>query len=227
MLFHTVLTMIDILYEDVNLVVCVKPVGVNSQNDNAEDMVKILKNQLGSDILPIHRLDTAVGGTMVFAKNSKSAAILSKQISDGSFKKKYLTVITGIPEDKSAVLVDLLFKDSSRNKTFVVNRERKGVKKASLEYDVIASVSGFSLVKVLLHTGRTHQIRVQFASRKMPIVGDGKYGSKDNRCSVALWSYEISFRLNGEFVSFGSLPDFRSYPWQNFDSVNFAEKNVI
>lgn len=214
--------MIDILYEDVNLVVCVKPVGVNSQNDKAVDMVELLENQLGSDILPVHRLDTAVGGTMVFAKNTKTAAMLSKQISDGTFKKKYLTVITGTPEEKNAVLEDLLFKDSSKNKTFVVKRERKGVKRASLEYDVIASASGFSLVKVLLHTGRTHQVRVQFASRKMPIVGDGKYGSKDNRCSVALWSYEISFELNGESVSFCSLPDFRSYPWNSFDSESFA-----
>lgn len=209
--------MIDILYEDASLVVCVKPVGVNSQNDKAEDMVKLLKKQLESDVFPVHRLDTAVGGVMVFTKNAKTAAMLSKQIADGTFKKKYLTVITGIPEEKSAVLKDLLFKDSSRNKTFVVKRERKGVKRASLEYDVIASASGFSLVKVLLHTGRTHQIRVQFASRKMPIVGDGKYGSKDNRCNLALWSNEISFNWNGEVKVFCSLPDFGSYPWQSFN----------
>lgn len=209
--------MIDILYEDASLVVCVKPVGVNSQNDKAEDMVKLLKKQLKSDIFPVHRLDTAVGGVMVFTKNAKTAAMLSEQIADGTFKKKYLTVITGIPEEKSAVLKDLLFKDSSRNKTFVVKRERKGVKRASLEYDVLASASGFSLVKVLLHTGRTHQIRVQFASRKMPIVGDGKYGSKDNRCNLALWSNEISFNWNGEVKVFGSLPDFGSYPWQSFN----------
>lgn len=208
--------MIDILYEDASLVVCVKPVGVNSQNDKAEDMVKLLKKQLKSDIFPVHRLDTAVGGVMVFTKNAKTAAMLSNQITDGTFKKKYLTVITGIPEEKSAVLKDLLFKDSSKNKTFVVKRERKGVKRASLEYDVIASASGFSLVKVLLHTGRTHQIRVQFASRKMPIVGDGKYGSKDNRSDLALWSNEISFDWNGEVKTFRSLPDFGSYPWHNF-----------
>lgn len=209
--------MIDILYEDASLVVCVKPVGVNSQNDKAEDMVKLLKKQLESDIFPVHRLDTAVGGVMVFTKNAKTAAMLSKQITDGTFKKKYLTVITGIPEENSAVLKDLLFKDSSRNKTFVVKRERKGVKRASLEYDVLASASGFSLIKVLLHTGRTHQIRVQFASRKMPIVGDGKYGSKDNRCNLALWSNEISFNWNGEVKTFRSLPDFGSYPWQSFN----------
>lgn len=209
--------MIEILFENKDLVVCVKPVGVNSQNDKAEDMVKLLKGQLNSDVYPVHRLDTAVGGTMVYAKNSKTAASLSRQISDGTFEKRYLTVITGVLSEKSAVLKDLLFKDSSKNKTFVVKRERKGVKKASLEYELLDSASELSLVKVLLHTGRTHQIRVQFASRKMPIVGDGKYGSKDNRCSVALWSSDISFTIDDVRVSFKSIPDFSAFPWNQFE----------
>lgn len=208
--------MIEILFENNDLVVCVKPIGVNSQNDRAEDMVKLLSVQLNKQIYPVHRLDTAVGGTMVYAKNSKTAALLSRQISDGTFKKRYLAVITGIPSEKSAVLEDLLFKDSSKNKSYVVKRERKGVKKASLEYQILESVSGISLVRILLHTGRTHQIRVQFASRQMPLVGDGKYGSRDNLCSVALWSNEISFMADGREMIFTSYPDFKTYPWKNF-----------
>lgn len=209
--------MIEILFENNDFVACVKPVGVNSQNDKTEDMVKLLSVQLNTPIFPVHRLDTAVGGTMVFAKNRKTAALLSKQISDGTFKKKYLAVVTGTPPKECDVLEDLLFKDSSKNKSFVVKSERRGVKRASLQYETLSAASGFSLVKVLLHTGRTHQIRVQFASRKMPLVGDGKYGSRDNRCSVALWSYELSFMYKGDEISFLSKPNFNQYPWQYFN----------
>ncbi len=210
--------MVKILFENDDIVVCIKPVGIPSQNDKSVDLVKMLSQETGSLIYPVHRLDTAVGGTMVFAKNSKSAAELSKQITENSLKKKYLAVISGEPQEKSGVLKDLLFKDSSKNKSYVVKRERRGVKKASLEYEVLESVGGVSLVKILLHTGRTHQIRVQFASRKMPLLGDGKYGSRDNRCSVALWSSEISFKLYGEEKTFTSVPDFNTEPWKNFKS---------
>lgn len=208
--------MIDILFENDDFVVCVKPVGVPSQNDKSEDMVKLLSEQIKSDIFPVHRLDTAVGGAMVFAKNSRTAAYLSKQITDGVFKKKYLAVVNGIPEENFAVFEDLLFKDSFKNKSYVVKRERKGVKKAKLEYTVISAAENLSLVEVLLHTGRSHQIRVQFASRKMPLVGDGKYGSKDNRCTVALWSSEISFMNNSDKMSFVSKPCADIYPWNLF-----------
>ena len=178
--------------------------------------MKILAEQTGSDIFPVHRLDTAVGGTMVFAKNSKTAAQLSKQITDGSFKKRYLAVVSGKPEEESGFFEDLLFKDSSKNKSYVVKRERKGVKKAKLGYELIASKDNMSLVKVLLYTGRSHQIRVQFASRKMPLIGDGKYGSKDNRCAVALWSNEIAFTFKNEEVSFISEPEKDKFPWNLF-----------
>ena len=208
--------MIDIVFENEDFVVCVKPVGVASQNDKAEDMVKILSAQTSSEIFPVHRLDTAVGGTMVFAKNSHTAALLSKQIVDGNFMKRYLAVINGVPKDKTAVLEDLLFKDLSKNKSYVVKRERKGVKKAKLEYSVLAIADNYSLIEILLYTGRSHQIRVQFASRKMPLLGDGKYGSKDNRCTVALWSYEICFFYNDKLVSFKSEPEKGYYPWNLF-----------
>lgn len=209
--------MIDIIFENEDYVVCVKPVGVQSQNSNADDMVKLLSEQTGSRIYPVHRLDTAVGGTMVFAKNSQSAATLSRQIEDKSFQKVYLAVVSGIPEKDNDTLEDLLFKDSRKNKTFVVKRERKGVKKASLEYTVIDKSEDKSLVRVLLHTGRTHQIRVQFSSRKMPLAGDGKYGSKDNGCSVALWSESVSFFDKNEKVVYKSSPDRQKYPWDLFN----------
>ncbi len=211
--------MIDILFENNDIVVCVKPIGIVSQSDKTTDLVALLSKQLNCKIYPIHRLDVAVGGTMVFAKNSVSAADLSAQILNGDFKKRYLAVISGVPQEDCAVLTDLLFKDSSKNKSFVVKRERKGVKRASLEYEVIGKIDNASLISVLLHTGRTHQIRVQFASRKMPLIGDGKYGSRDNRCSVALWSSEIEFVLNSKTVKFESLPDFTQYPWSLFSGI--------
>lgn len=209
--------MIDIIFENEDYVVCVKPVGVQSQNSNSDDMVKLLSEQTGSRIYPVHRLDTAVGGTMVFAKNSQSAATLSRQIEDKSFQKVYLAVVSGIPEKDNDTLEDLLFKDSRKNKTFVVKRERKGVKKASLEYTVLDKTADKSLVRVLLHTGRTHQIRVQFSSREMPLAGDGKYGSKDNGCSVALWSESVSFFDKNEKVVYKSSPDRQKYPWDLFN----------
>lgn len=209
--------MIDILFEDDDYIVCVKPVGVQSQNDRTEDMVRLLSAQTGSDIYPVHRLDTVVGGTMVFAKNSRFAAELSGQITDKFFEKRYLAVLSGIPVKDSDTLKDLLFKDSSKNKTYVVKRERRGVKKASLEYEAIGKADGKTLVRILLHTGRTHQIRVQFSSRKLPLVGDGKYGSRDNNCNVALWSETVSFIVNGERREYSSCPDYKNYPWNLFN----------
>ena len=180
-------------------------------------MVKLLTEQLKVAVYPIHRLDTAVGGVMVFAKNKKSAASLSKEIAERRFVKTYLAVAEGIPAEQEGRFEDLLFKDSRKNKSYVVKRERKGVRKVSLDYKVLAEADGKSLVKVRLNTGRSHQIRVQFASRKMPLAGDGKYGSKDNRCTVALWSAEIEFSFNKEKYTFESKPDFSAYPWNLFN----------
>lgn len=208
--------MIDIIFEDENIVVCIKPVGVISQSDGKEDMCFVLKEQLKCNIFPVHRLDTAVGGTMVFAKNSHTASDMSKQINDGVLKKEYLAVIAGKPEKDSDILTDLLFKDSSKNKTFVVRRERRGVKKASLEYKSLCTSDNMTLIKVLLHTGRTHQIRVQFASRKLPLLGDGKYGSRNNNCNIALWSYAVSFFYKGKTMIYSSVPCCKNFPWSNF-----------
>ncbi len=207
---------IEILFEDEFLIFAVKPVGVLSQKGDGENMIDLLSEGRG-EVYPVHRLDTAVGGVMVFAKTGQSAAKLSGLVSRNKIEKQYLAVLQGVPEKESDTLVDLLFKDSRKNKSFVVNRERKGVKKASLEYKTVASSDDFSLVRVKLHTGRTHQIRVQFASRKLPLLGDGKYGSKCNKCSVALWSHSLSLvhPFTNEKLTFLSDPP-AVFPWNMF-----------
>ena len=183
--------MIEILYCDNNIVFCIKPVGVSSEHD----LPKALEEQLGGNIYTLHRLDNPVGGVMVYARTKEAAAEFSKRISDNSdFEKTYFAICEGELSDNNGVMEDLLFKDSRCNKSFVVKKERKGVKRASLSYRVLASgiykEKSCSLVAVTLHTGRSHQIRVQFASRKHPLLGDGKYGSKVN-CPIALFSAKI------------------------------------
>ena len=183
--------MIEILYEDKNIIACVKPSGFSSE----EDLPKTLKNQLNCEVYTLHRLDTPVGGVMVYAKNKESAAKISQKISRREdFKKTYLAVCEGEFSETEGIMEDLLFKDSKKNKSFVVKRERKGVKKAVLRYNILKTgeYNGkmCSLALVTLETGRSHQIRVQFASRKHPLLGDGKYGSSFN-CPIALYSHKI------------------------------------
>lgn len=215
--------MIEILYQDKSVIVCIKPVGVLSQADGQESMISLLAAQCGGDVYPIHRLDRNVGGVMVFARNSRSAGKLSADIQSGGFVKQYMAAVHGRPQETCGVMKDILFKDSRKNKSFVVNRQRKGTKDASLEYTLIDTTeykgSECSLVRIKLHTGRTHQIRVQFASRGMPLLGDGKYGSKDNHCNIALWSYKVTFRnpSDSREMSFEALPDKERYPWNLFD----------
>ena len=205
------------MYEDKHLIFAVKPVGVLSQKGDGENMVDLLSQGRGQ-VYPVHRLDRAVGGVMVFAKTSDCAARLSATVSRNEMVKEYVAVLCGIPEDESGILKDLLFKDSSKNKSFVVKRQRKGVKEASLEYRLLSTADNLSLVKIKLHTGRTHQIRVQFSSRKMPLLGDGKYGGKSNKCTVALWAHTLSFvhPYTKETLSFSQQPP-NQYPWNLFN----------
>ncbi|MBR3948446.1 MAG: RluA family pseudouridine synthase [Clostridia bacterium] len=184
----------EILFEDKELIVVIKERGLLSEENPAKpNMVTSLRELTKSEIYPVHRLDKDVGGVMVYAKSKKAASELSKQAGDRTMKKTYLAFIHGTPEEKSGMLEDLLFFDKSKNKSFVVKKERRGVKKALLQYEVISEKDGNSLVEAELLTGRTHQIRVQFASRKMPLFGDRRYGARDESKIIALWSKEISF----------------------------------
>ena len=205
--------MFKILYSDKNIAVCIKPAGVSSEGEGMPLMLKkeLEKGGVKTEVYPLHRLDVPVGGVMVFALNKATAAELSEKIAAGEMRKEYLAVVHGTPEAESGEFEDLLFKDSRKNKSFVVKRERKGVKRAKLEYSVIDKKEGFSLVKIRLKTGRSHQIRVQFSSRKMPLVGDGKYGSKEN-CSLALFSFGITLP---DGRSFSCLPEDK-FPWNVF-----------
>ena len=199
--------MIEILEQTPQLVLCVKPVGVRAQGEAEADLPALLKRQLGCEIYPVHRLDQAVGGVMVFAKTAPAAAKLSQAIAGGTLQKEYLAVLGARPKDDSGELFDLLFHDRTKNKTYVVSRQRKGVKEAKLAYRVLDVQNGLCLVRIRLYTGRTHQIRVQFASRGMPLVGDGKYGSRKNAASPALWSYALTLPMGGAIARIRALPE--------------------
>ncbi len=206
--------MVQILHEDDQIVVCVKPAGVLSQ----DQMPELLRQQLGAEeIFVIHRLDKEVGGVMVFAKTQNAAAALSRAVQERKLEKRYLAVLRGIPGEPSGRLEDLLYHDKARNKTYVVTRSRKGVKDAALEYKLLQTAEERSLVAIRLLTGRTHQIRVQFASRQMPLVGDGKYGGKTPGVPLGLWSRELTFPhpKTGKNMTFSQEPPVQR-PWTDF-----------
>lgn len=209
---------IEILEQTPGLVVCIKPVGVRAQGEAPDALPALLAKQLGAGVYPVHRLDQAVGGLMVFARTGAMAAKLSQAMAEGTLQKEYLAVLGARPKDDSGELFDLLFHDRFKNKTYVVSKERKGVKKASLSYRVVAEADGLCLVHVRLHTGRTHQIRVQFASRGMPLVGDGKYGSRKNAASPALWSYALTVPMDGAIARIRALPEAAGV-WAPFDQA--------
>lgn len=194
----------EILYSDKSIVACVKPVGVDSE----KNLPQLLADELGGEIFTLHRLDLNVGGVMVYARTKSVAASLSRLIQDGKMIKEYVAEVHGTPPE-SGVLEDLLWKDSKKNKVFVVNRERKGVKTAKLEYKRILS-GDTSQILIKLHTGRSHQIRVQFASRGFPLVGDHKYGSRDEETAPKLFSCRISFPYNGTTATFSAFPQWFS-----------------
>lgn len=191
----------EILFQDGDLVVCVKPVGLDSESG----VPAALEAQLGGTFFPIHRLDQNVGGVMVYARTKKAAAELSRAVQEGTMVKEYLALVHGIPE-ASGDWEDLLWKDSKKNKVYVVKRQRGGVKKARLEYTRLTDTDP-SLVRIRLHTGRSHQIRVQFSSRGFPLVGDHKYGSRDQRTAPMLFSCKLTFPYQGRKVSYEKLPD--------------------
>lgn len=190
----------EFLYSDKNIAVCIKPVGMDSEHE----VPQTITQALGGEVFPVHRLDKNVGGVMVYARTRQAAAALSKAIQEGSMIKQYVAMVHGTPPEQGD-WQDLLFKDSSKNKVFVVKRERKGVKKARLEFQRIRS-GECSLVHIRLHTGRSHQIRVQFSSRGYPLAGDRKYGGKDEYSAPMLYSCRLTFPYQGKTHSYDSLP---------------------
>ena len=177
---------IKIIFEDKDILVCDKPSGLLSEGEGKESLTSLLA-ATREKIFCVHRLDRETSGLMVFAKSAKAAASLSEQIQGSDFEKEYLALIEGTPANESGIFEDMLYFDRTKNKSFVIKegkKERKGVKRASLEYSVISSDKDTSIVRVKLHTGRTHQIRIQFASRGMPLVADRRYGAKPSEQKV-------------------------------------------
>lgn len=205
-----------LVYVDEHIVVCEKPSRVLS-TDEPGGMPELVRQALGdeaADIRTVHRLDRVVSGLMVLARSAAAASELSRQIRENEFEKEYLAVIHGIPECDTGTLRDLLGRDKARKMTFVAQEPAKGVQEAVLDYQVLGTEEEMSRVRIRLHTGRTHQIRVQFASRGMPLVGERKYSELDDPCEIALWSCRIAFThpKTGERMEFTHQPP-EVYPW--------------
>ena len=203
-----------VLWEDRELVVCRKPAGVVSEEGG---MPELLKEETGArEIFCVHRLDRETAGLMVYARTKRAAAALSAAIEAGRMTKRYLAVVQGTTPTEGEMR-DLLFRDRAKNKSYVVKRMRKGVREALLRYETLQQLPGFSLVRVELLTGRSHQIRVQFASRGFPLLGDGRYGGARRELPLALYSAGLSFPhpLSGELLQFSSPPP-EEEPWSWF-----------
>jgi 23S rRNA pseudouridine1911/1915/1917 synthase len=191
----------DILFENNHIVVCIKPVGMDSEHE--------VPAALGGEIYPVHRLDKNVGGVMVYARTKAAASDISRAIQNGTMVKEYVALVHGDPPPHGD-WEDLLFKDSTKNKVFVVKKERKGVKRARLEFTRLTDADP-ALVRIRLHTGRSHQIRVQFSSRGFPLIGDHKYGARDESPAPMLFSCRITFPLFSKEMVFEAMPE-----WANF-----------
>ena len=206
----------DIMYQDDHIVVCIKPARVLS-TDEPGGLPDLLRQALGNpkaDIRTVHRLDRVVSGVMVLARNAHAASELSRQVRENAFSKEYLAVVHGCPQEKQGTYVDLLYRDKARRMTMVADEPAKGVQEAVLDYAVCNTCADLSRVIIHLRTGRTHQIRVQFSSRGMPLVGERKYAVLEDSCEIALWSHRIGFThpVTGEGMVFTHEPP-ECYPW--------------
>ena len=216
----------NIIYYDNNLIVCIKPAGVIS-TDEEGGMPQLLREALGddkADIRAVHRLDQVVSGLMVYAQSNAAASELSRQIRCGDFRKSYLAVVHGVPEERKGRFEDILLRSKEKRKTFVINKPARGAQNAILDYELLGSNGERSLVAIELITGRTHQIRAQFSHRRLPLLGDRKYGAGEDNCRIALWSYSLRF-INpetGKRMSFKVKPP-REYPWTEFDTSLFPK----
>ena len=205
---------ITVLHKDEAIVVALKPARVLS-TDEPGGMPDLVRSAIGEDsVYTVHRLDRVVSGLMVLARSQQVAAELSRQIREDEFEKEYLAVVHGAPEWDFGKFYDLLFRDKARKMTMVVEEMAKGVQPATLGYRVLNRAKGLSRVRIRLETGRTHQLRVQFASRGLPLVGERKYSTLEDNCEIALWSYRLVFShpVTGEKMEFTHMPP-ESYPW--------------
>lgn len=209
----------EFLYVDESIVVCIKPARVLS-TDEPGGLPELVRQALGdpkADIRTVHRLDRVVSGVMVLARNAAAASELSRQVRENLFQKEYLAVLHGIPKSPEGTLNDLLYRDKARRMTMVAKEPGKGVQEAVLDYRIVEASECLSKVMIRLHTGRTHQIRVQFASRGLPLVGERKYSEGEDPCEIALWSHKIGFLhpLSGASIEFSQEPP-QVYPWTLF-----------
>lgn len=225
--------MCDVIFEDNQVLVAVKPQNVPVQLDSSEDkdFLTMLKdylikehNKQGNAFLGlVHRLDRPTGGVMVFAKNSKSAERLSKQIQDRSVEKIYFAVLNGVPKNRQGTLKNYLKKDERTNTVKICPQYEDGAKEAVLNYQVLETKNGRALVKIALETGRSHQIRVQFAGINCPVVNDQKYGNQNEKGNLALWATEIKFDHPVTKVrhTFRVPPPYDEGAWKDFNVARF------
>ncbi len=209
----------EIVYQDPDIVVCLKPARVLSTDEpgGVPELVREALMDPKADVRTVHRLDRVVAGLMVLARNAKAASELSRQIREGEFDKEYLAVVHGTPAEECGTLRDLLGRDKARKMTYVAPEPGKGIQEAVLDYRTLETREALSCVRVRLHTGRPHQIRVQFASRGMALAGERKYDTREDPFQLPLWSCHLGFTHpgTGKRMEFEHLPP-RVAPWDSF-----------
>ena len=208
----------ELIYQDKDIIICVKPAGVLS-TDEPGGVPELVRQALGdpaANVRTVHRLDRTVSGLMVLARRSKAASELSRQIREGIFQKEYMAVVHGDPGETEGEYRDLLWRDKQERKSYIVQESGKDVQEAILTYRVLHQNEDLTRVCIRLHTGRTHQIRAQFSGRGFPLVGDRKYGNPEDNCNIALWSYRLAFHhpYSGKPMEFILEPP-SIYPWSN------------
>lgn len=212
----------EIVYEDKYIVVCLKPAGILS-TDEPGGLPEMLRKHLGTEnFRTVHRLDRVVSGLILLARSRHAASDLGKQIMSEGIGKEYLAVIEGCPEEEKGSMRDYLRRDKKEKKTYVSPENGPDTQEALLDYEILERSGNLSAVRIKLHTGRTHQIRAQFSSRGLPLMGDKKYGNGGEH-DIALWSCRLNFRhpKSGEEMDFSHLPPDK-FPWNQFEC--FKEK---